>query len=111
MAAQRESINKAAKVVCELVFEGGSITPALHEAAQRLLRLADAGGTYRKQYENHDERVLNRHLNLYRNKAEAATTASVRLHWQSKVAEQEEKLRRFKREQAGGRVGLDLDGL
>lgn len=111
MAAQRDSINKAAIALCELVYEGGNILPAHVEAADRLMRFATVGGTYQKQYDTHEERVLNRHLNLYINKRDKATTTSQRLHWESKIAEQEDKLRQFKREQAGGRVGLDLDGL
>jgi len=104
MAAKRDSVNKAAIALCELVFEGGNILPAHVEAAKRLMKLATVGGTYRKQYDTHEERVLNRHLNLYKNKLETAATKAQRLHWQSKIAEQEMKLRQFRGE-------LDLDGL
>lgn len=107
MAAQRDSINKAAKALCELVFEGGEILPAHIEAAKRLEALAGSGGSYSKRYETHEERVLHRHLNLYRNKLETATTQAQRLHWASKIAEQQDKIAEFK----GGGSDLDLDGL
>lgn len=96
MAAQRDSVNKAGKALCELVFEGGTITPAHIEAANRLMRFVEAGGSYSKQYDSHEERVLNRHLNLYRNKLSKAVTSAQRLHWQSKIAEQEAKIRKHK---------------
>lgn len=107
MAAQRDSINKAAIALCELVYEGGNILPAHIEAADRLMRFATVGGTYQKQYATHEERVLNRHLNLYVNKRDKATTPAQRLHWESKIAEQRHKLAQFKR----GDAPLDLDGL
>ena len=119
MAAQRDSINKAAIALCELIYEGGNILPAHVEAANRLMRFATVGGTYQKQYATHEERVLNRHLNLYINKRDNATTTSQRLHWESKIAEQEEKLKQHSRYVRTGKVSallepvpdLDLDGL
>ena len=119
MAAQRDSINKAAIALCELIYEGGNILPAHVEAANRLMKFATVGGTYQKQYATHEERVLNRHLNLYRNKLEKATTPSQRLHWNGKIAEQEQKLKQHARYVRTGKIetllepvpDLDLDGL
>lgn len=109
MAAQRDSINKAAKALCDLVFEGGEILPGHVEAANRVMRLVESGGTYTKRFDSHEERVLNRHLNLYRNKLSKAVTSAQRLHWQTKIAEQEAKIRRHKI--YGTDTDLDLDGL
>lgn len=103
MARDRESINKAAITLCDLLDEGGMITPAHLEAAKRLRKLAEAGGTYKKQYATNEERVLNRHLNLYRNKLRDAKTDTEKARWIGKIAEQKAKIEAF--------AGLDLDGL
>ena len=104
MVAQRDSINRAAKALCELVFEGGEITSIHQGSARRLMKLVEAGGAYQKKYDTHEERVLNRHLSLYRNKRDAAKTDIERERWNGRIREQQAKLRAF-------RGDLDLDGL
>lgn len=103
MAKDRQSINKAATELCDLLDEGGTITLIHRQAADRLRKLAEAGGTYRRKYETNEERVLHRHLNLYRNRLRDAKTESEKLRWQSKIVEQKSKIEAFN--------GLDLDGL
>ena len=104
MARERESINKAAIALCDLLDEGGAITTAHLDAAKRLRKLAEAGGTYKRRYDNNEERVLHRHLNLYRNKLRDAKTDGEKLRWRGKIADQQAKIAAF--------TGtLDLDGL
>lgn len=105
MVANRASIIKIGTQLAELVIEGGGNLPAAKEQARRLLAVCRQGGTYQKQYTDPQERVLNRHLNLYRNKLAAAKTDAERFRWKGKVVEQEAKLNAFYKE------GLDLDGL
>lgn len=104
MVANRESIIKVGTALAELVIEGGGSLPSAKQQARRLLALCQTGGTYRKKYDDPEERVLNRHLNLYRNKLAAAKTDAEKFRWKGKIAEQEAKLRQFHGE-------LDLDGL
>lgn len=104
MAAQRDSINKAAIDLCDLLDEGGAITPSHLEAAKRLRKLAEAGGSYKKKYDSPEERVLNRHLNLYRNKLKSAKSDAEKKRWRDKITEQQAKIATFRGE-------LDLDGL
>lgn len=112
MASQRDSINKAAIALCDLINEGGLITESHRRLADRLRGLAGRGGTYQKQYRDHAERVLHRHLNLYKNKLSKAATDVERAHWQGKIAVQEAKLKaHYRGVSQSGTDGLDLDGL
>lgn len=104
MVANRTSILNAARSLADLVIEGGTITNQHKQLAAKVLSITDASGAYVKRYETHEERVLMRHLNLYKNKLAAAKTDAERARWSAKVAEQEAKLRAFHGE-------LDLDGL
>lgn len=110
MTRNRLSINRVARELSELVLEGGAILPAHKTLAESLLKLAGGGGVYRKKYESEEERVLNRHLNLYRNKHAAAKTAGERAHWWAKIVAQEEKIDEWQATRPTARV-LDLDGL
>lgn len=104
MVANRTSILNAARALADLVIEGGTITSQHKQLAAKVLSITDNSGAYVKRYATHEERVLMRHLNLYKNKLEAASTTAERERWSRKVAEQESKIAAFKGE-------LDLDGL
>lgn len=105
MVANREGISKVGKDLAELVIMGGAETAAAVRLARRLVALCEKVGAYDKQYETHEERVLMRHLNLYRNKLAKAETEPQRLRWRAKLIEQEQKVAAFKS------ADLDLDGL
>lgn len=104
MVEQRTSIIAASKVLAELVLEGGSITSAHKQAATRLLGLCKGKGVYERQYQSHEERVLYRHLNLYKNKLAKAVTPAEKNRWTAKVEEQEAKI-------SSQNGTLDLDDL
>lgn len=104
MVANRQSIAKVGKTLAELVIEGGGDTPTAKRLAEQLAELCDSVGVYRKRYETHEERVMHRHLNLYRNKLRKAKTDAERDRWQRKVTEQEARIAAFSQP-------LDLDGL
>lgn len=104
MVANRMSIIAHGKLLAELVIEGGGTLPQAKDRARKLLAACNEGGTYQKKYDDPQERVLNRHLNLYRNKLAAAKTDAERFRWKGKIVEQEAKLKAFK-------ADLDLDGL
>ena len=104
MVANRTSILNAARALADLVIEGGTITHQHKQLAAKVLAITDKSGAYIRQYETHEERVLMRHLNLYKNKLEAANTKLDKEHWVAKVAEQEVKVALF-------HSALDLDGL
>jgi hypothetical protein len=108
MVANRESILKVGKTLAELVIEGGGATPTAVRMAEQLYGLCKDGGSYTKRYEDHEERVLMRHLNLYRNKLARAKTDAERSVWRTKFDAQEAKVRAYK---SGGEQDLDLDGL
>ncbi len=110
MVKHRESISRLGQRLSELVIEGGADTGTGRRLAEQLLALCKQGGVYRKQYGSHEERVLHRHLNLYRNKLEKAKTEPERLRWKAKVIEQEAKIRAHARGD-GVTDDLDLDGL
>lgn len=107
MVAQRESIAKLGIPLAEMVISGGANTKEAVQLAIKLQRLCATVGTYTKQYETHEERVLHRHLNLYKNKLAKARTDTERARWIGKIAEQEEKIRLSR----SGTDDLDLDGL
>lgn len=116
MVAQRESIAKVGKSLSELVIEGGGTTPTAIRLAEKLQALCANVGTYQKRYDDPAERVLMRHLNLYKNKLEKAKTEPERLRWKAKVIEQEAKIRAWRSDDDGHYSGvpdqdLDLDGL
>ncbi len=104
MVAQRDSIAKVGKDLAELVIADGGNTPTAKRLAEKLMGFCAKVGTYTKQYETHEDRILHRHLNLYKNKLVKATTDAERARWIGKVAEQEEKIRL-------AQTDLDLDGL
>lgn len=105
MVANRDSITKIGIPLCELIIAGEGASSRATELAVRLQAMMARTTTYHKQYDTHEERVLNRHLNLYRNKLKAAKSDRERTHWQEKIAEQRRKLAAFKG------TALDLDGL
>ncbi|WLJ71098.1 hypothetical protein [Sphingomonas phage Carli] len=108
MVANRESIAKVGKTLAELVIEGGGTLPKAMELARKLESLCEKVGTYQKRYDDPAERVLMRHLNLYRNKLAAAKTEPERLRWRAKLIEQEAKVSAFR---SVPDQDLDLDGL
>lgn len=104
MVANRDSIAKVGIPLAEMVISGGANTKEAVDLAVKLLRFCQTVGTYTKQYATHEDRILHRHLNLYKNKLAKARTDAERARWTGKVAEQEEKIRLAK-------TDLDLDGL
>lgn len=105
MVAKRDSIISLARPLCDLVINDGGNSAEAMSLALKLQRLVSSGGVYTKRYKDHEERVLNRHLNLYRNKLAKARTDAERLRWRTKVEEQEAKLAAYRGDD------LDLDGL
>lgn len=105
MVAKRDSIAKVGNRLAELVISGGANSVEAVDIAMNLQKLCGDVGRYEKRYETPEERVLYRHLNLYRNKLAKAHTESERLRWRSKLVAQEEKI------QAHKAANLDLDGL
>lgn len=105
MVANRDSIGKVATPLCKLIIEGNGGSAEAMELAKRLKRLIDRSTTFHKQYDNHEERVLMRHLNLYKNKLAKAKTDRERQHWTTKLNEQRAKITAWKGQD------LDLDGL
>jgi hypothetical protein len=89
MVEQRASIISASLALAELVNEGGTITSIHRKAAERVIGLCRGKGVYRKKYDTHEERVLHRHLNMYKNKLAKATSAADRNHWKAKIVDQE----------------------
>lgn len=116
MVANRASIIDIGQKVAQLVLDGKADTVEANTLATRLLRLCVTGGSYKKRYDDPVERVLMRHLNLYRNKLKNAVTDVDRLIWRDKLRAQEKKVAAYK---AGEPVSshvetsveLDLDGL
>lgn len=111
MVMNRDSIIAKGRLLAELVLEGGSILPQHMAMARRLLEACSKGGTYHRQYDDPEQRVMMRHLNLYKNKMAAAKTESEKTRWKAKVLAQEDKIADWKGELIGGVDGLDLDGL
>lgn len=111
MVAERESLVKAALRLVELIEEGGSILPAHRQMADRLKKLCNSRGAYTKQYEDHEERVLMRHLNLYKNKLAKARSDTDKRTWEIKVLSQMGKISAWRAGRDGQNPDLDLDGL
>ena len=105
MVANREGIGKVGARLAQLVISGGADSVEAIDLAVKLNRMCEKVGAYDKQYESHEERILMRHLNLYRNKLAKAETEPQRLRWKAKLIEQEQKVAAFKS------ADLDLDGL
>lgn len=104
MVEQRQSIVKVGKELSDLVLVGGGNSSAARALAAKLAELCLGKGVYRKQHETHEDRVMHRHLNLYKNKLSKATSPYDVARWTEKVAEQERLM--------ASRDGtLDLDGL
>lgn len=112
MVMSRDSIVKVGRPLCAMIMNGeGASTRAL-EMAMKLDGMLARSGTYRRRYDDPEERVLHRHLNLYRNKAKAAKTASERGRWEGKVEEQLAKIAAFEADRdMTASADLDLDGL
>ena len=107
MVANRDSLAKVGLPLCRLIHEGYGGSAEVMELAKRLKSMLLRSGTYRKKYTDPTERVLHRHLNLYRNKKAKAKTDVERERWAEKIAEQQEKISQWKANQ----LNLDLDGL
>lgn len=107
MVANRDSITKIAMPMIDLIEEGDGGSAKVMELAARLRKMLARSGTYHKQYASNEERVLNRHLNLYRNKLAAAKNDRERQRWTEKLGEQRRKVAAYEASQRS----LDLDGL
>jgi hypothetical protein len=117
VVANRMSIIEVSSRLADMVLSGHGATSDATALAVRVQRACREGGTYKKKYETHEERVLMRHLNLYRNKMLKANNETDRGYWRHHFKMQEEKVAKFR---AGGLVSshvpadpveLDLDGL
>lgn len=108
MVQQRDSISKVGLTLAQLVLSGGGTGGKATELAAKLEALCTGKGRYEKRYNSPEERVLHRHLNLYRNKLAKAKTDADRERWRTKLSEQRAKIARF---EAGAPADLDLDGL
>lgn len=102
MVKNRDSIRSLGEALSDLVISGGANTARAVEIANKLNRLCREGGAYQKRYEDAEERILMRHLNLYKNKRNKAVTNVERARWQGKIIEQEAKIAAF-------RSGRDAD--
>lgn len=111
MVANRDSIAKIGLPLCDLIIEGRGGDAKVMELAGRLRTMLARSGTYRKQYEDHEERVLHRHLNLFKNKLRDAKTDRERIHWSAKVSIQRQKIAAYEASRSGAVPDLDLDGL
>ncbi len=108
MVANRASIIKVGLQLAELIIENGGTTGRAKALAHQLRVQCSIGGTYQKRYDTHEERVMYRHLNLYKNKLAAAVTAQEKARWKAKLAGQEALI---KAHEANKSETLDLDGL
>lgn len=111
MVAKRDSIIRIARQLCDEVLESGMSSAKEIDLAQKLKRLCDNRGRYQKKYEDPEERVLMRHLSLYKNKLAYSKQDKAKERWRKKLREQEEKIADWRAQKSGGRTGLDLDGL
>lgn len=117
MVTNRESIVSHANALADMVLDGHGATAMATRKAQQIKSFTKTAGTYKRQYTDPEERVLHRHLNLYRNKLAKAQSDAEKARWQGKVHEQQIKIKAY--EDGGGLVtmadmrksNLDLDGL
>lgn len=116
MVTNRTSIVEHGAKLAEIVLNGDPLSAEATNLAVRLARACATGGSYKKKYEDPVERVLYRHLNLYRNKLKKAVTDYDRVIWRDKLRAQERKIAEYKEGQivtshVETPVELDLDGL
>ena len=107
---ERESLLSAASALAKHVLSGGNTEEGIALAVE-VEKLCEGRGVYVRKYDDPVERVLMRHLNLYKNKLAKARTDADKTKWREKLREQNSKIEQWKYENSGGRIGLDLDGL
>lgn len=104
MVKERESLTRVGSALAQEVINGRGGGTKAFDLAMRLEKLCAGRGRYEKRYETHEERVLHRHLNLYKNKMAKARTDEDKLHWHSKVILKQREIDALK-------VEHDLEGL
>lgn len=108
MVKNRDSIVKVGVELSDMVISGDGGTTLALDLAIKLRTMCRRVNAEGPQYSSHEERVLYRHLNLYKNKLKNAQTDAARAHWKKKIREQENRIERWKET---GSNDLDLDGL
>lgn len=110
MVTQRQSIVQVGNALADHVLNGGETTEGIR-LASKLKELCEGRGRYVKKYEDPEERILMRHLSLYKNKLAYAKSDAEKTRWREKLRDQRAKIADYHAQKAGGRTGLDLDGL